>query len=297
MIRALIASLGLGLLFVACDSGGPVAPEQLVVEAFIEAAPETPRVIVRRSGIPGEAYSPEQAFVDEATVQVQTGEGVTALVPATQGAYTSTAALRERSAFTVEVQINGQRALGTGLIPPKIALGGIAVSVPEVPVEAVLLEGFDLDSLGVTIDEGFIYPIEVSMWWARPQDYTPADSSYWVQARLAPVVEFSSTVLDFFLLAEEVFQEQVAWQPAAQRYEWTGVYAILVDALTTPLPTHQLDIGLLRSTEDYARFARTRADRDRREPLSNVVGGLGIVAGVAIDSMQVKVPLASAAFR
>ncbi|MEM1093826.1 MAG: DUF4249 family protein [Bacteroidota bacterium] len=275
----------------ACDSGGPGAEEQLVIEAFIEAAPSMPRVVVRRSGSLDDRYSLEDALVDGATVRARTTDGARLFTQGARGIYIADTGLRERTPFTIEVEQDGRQARASGLIPPRIALDSIEVRVPEVPVEAVLLEGFNLDSLGVTLDEGFIYPIEVTLRWSRPPDYSPADSMYWIQTRLAPVVPFTATVLDFFLLAEEVFSEQTAWQPQAQQYEWTGVYAILVDARTTPLPIHDVDIGLVRSTEAYARFARTRADRDRREPISNVTGGLGIVAGIALDSVRTRVPL------
>ncbi|MEM6646769.1 MAG: hypothetical protein AAF730_10985 [Bacteroidota bacterium] len=289
MMRLVVVLLA-GLCGAACDSGGPVAPEQLVVEAFIEASPQTPRVVVRRSGLPDASYAPAAALVDGATVHARTAAGTLTFAPEAGGTYTAAVGLPARTPFKLEVEVEGARATASGLVPPQIALADIAINVPDTPVEAVLLEGFDLDSLGVTLDEGFIYPIEVTLRWARPAGYSPADSVYWVQTRLAPVVAFTSTVLDFFLLAEDVFNEQTAWQPGARRYEWTGVYAILVETRTTPLPVHELDVGLLRSTEAYARFARTRADRDRREPLSNVAGGLGIVAGIALDSTRLHVP-------
>lgn len=291
MIKRLGIVMCAALGWAACDSGGPVADEQLVIEAFIEAAPSTPRVVVRRSGIPNDQYSPDEALVDGATVRMRTADGQHLFSSETKGTYSADAGLRERTPFTIEVEQDGRQARASGIIPPRIVLEAIDVKVPEVPVEAVLLEGFNLDSLGVTLDEGFIYPIEVTMRWRRPPDYSPADSVYWMQTRLAPVVPFTATVLDFFLLAEEVFSEQTAWQPQAQHYTWTGVYAILVDTRTTPLPIHEVDVGLVRSTEAYARFARTRTDRDRREPISNVAGGLGIVAGIALDSTRITVPL------
>ncbi|GAB5521502.1 MAG: hypothetical protein RhofKO_37530 [Rhodothermales bacterium] len=294
MMRALLLALLASALCTACDSTVPPGEEQLVVEAFLEATPNRSRVVLRRSAGPEAPYLLEGQQVNDATVRVHTEDGFIPLEPVGNGTYEPVGSdhFRERLRFVVGAEWAGQRATAVGQIPPRIKITDIVVDVPEAPVEAIFLDGFDLDSLGVTIDEGFVYPIEVTLWWERPADMIPADSSYWIQTRLAPVVPFSSTVLDFFLLAEAVFQESTAWHDDVQQYRWTGVYAIPVEQATDPLPRHELELGLLRSTEAYAQFARTRADRDRREPLSNVTGGLGIVAGIALDSMRVEVPLA-----
>ena len=208
MTRVLLLMVVAGVVCTACDSTTPAQKEQLVVEAFLEAAPHPLRVVLRRSAAPDAPYLLDGQELNDATVQIRTEDEVIPLEPAGGGAYVpaATDGLRERLRFVVEADWAGQRATAVGQIPPRIQLGGIAVEVPEAPVEAIFLDGFNLDSLGVTIDEGFVYPIEVTLWWERPADAVPADSSYWIQTRLAPVVPFSSTVLDFFLLAEAVFQ-------------------------------------------------------------------------------------------
>jgi hypothetical protein len=51
------------------------------------------------------------------------------------------------------------------------------------------------------------------------------------------------------------------------------------------LPPHTLTTALVRGDTAFASFAQTRTDPDRREPLSNVRGALGVALGVAVDSI------------
>ncbi len=108
-----------------------------------------------------------------------------------------------------------------------------------------------------------------------------ADSS-WVRARLRPPAAFPSAVVDFVLLTDATRREADLAAGGAVR-RWSGVYAVPVDAPSDPLPPHALDVVLLRSGPDYARYALSRTDPDRREPVGNVRGGIGIAAGLALD--------------
>jgi hypothetical protein len=51
-------------------------------------------------------------------------------------------------------------------------------------------------------------------------------------------------------------------------------------------------VSLVRSNASYAAFASSRRDPDRREPISNVRGAVGIAAGVAVDSVRITVDTA-----
>ena len=75
--------------------------------------------------------------------------------------------------------------------------------------------------------------------------------------------------------------------PGERRYE--GVYAVRVDAETSPLPVHALRVALVRGGGAYARFIATRSTPERREPVSNVVGGRGLFVAVSTDSVRVEV--------
>jgi hypothetical protein len=41
----------------------------------------------------------------------------------------------------------------------------------------------------------------------------------------------------------------------------------------------------VRGDTAFAAFAQTRTDPDRREPISNVEGGLGVAVAVSVDSL------------
>jgi hypothetical protein len=63
------------------------------------------------------------------------------------------------------------------------------------------------------------------------------------------------------------------------------VYAVPVESGTAPLPRHRLTTSLTRGDTSFASFAQTRTDPDRREPISNVEGGLGVALAVSVDSL------------
>jgi hypothetical protein len=172
-----------------------------------------------------------------------------------------------------------------GTIPPAITLDSLQVNIPDEPVQAVFA-----DTLGITgTEEGYIYPVEVTLWWTALPGGTDPDSPYWIQTLLRPVSSFSSAVVDFFLLPEEILLEDGLPLDDARRRHWTGVYAVPVERATDPIPDHTLTAALLRSEADYARFAISRNAPNRREPLSNVSGAVGIVAGISVDSMRVQI--------
>jgi hypothetical protein len=94
---------------------------------------------------------------------------------------------------------------------------------------------------------------------------------------------------DFFFKPEQIFREQEAAKRPGLRRAWTGVYAVPVAAEDAPLPPHTLRVALIRSGQDYARYASSRDDPQRRDPTSNVAGGVGILAGISVDSLRIQV--------
>ena len=126
------------------------------------------------------------------------------------------------------------------------------------------------------------------MWWLDNLTETP-DSLYWIQTKLEPVTPGSASVVDYFLLSEQILQETDADRAWPGLRRWTGVYGVPVNTEDAQMPSHDLKIALLRSGRDYADFATTRNAPERREPLSNVAGAIGIVAGISVDSTRVYV--------
>lgn len=290
---ALLAAL---LLWTGCDTVEPGGDTRLVVEAFLDAGRPAPPLILRRTAALGDPVADRPA--EAATVHL-TLDGVPvpyAPDPARPGQYVPAARpplVPPRARYDLRVDWRDQTATAGGTVPPPIHLDSVRLRIPARPVRAILLDSLDfgLDSLNVDVDarQGFIYPVEVTLWWRVGFDEAGPDSAYWVQTRLRPRQGFSSRLIDFFLLPEAVFRERDVPQDGAGRRAWTGVYAVPVDDEADPLPVHGLTVALLRSGQDYARFVTSRDAPERREPRSNVTGALGIVAGLSVDSLFVEV--------
>jgi hypothetical protein len=306
--RAHIA-LGFGVLLAAalfvaaCDTTPPSDAETLVLEAFFDAGRPLPPVRVSRTRpVSGSVDAPAGVSGANVVVTLNATSFTYAEDPMTPGVYRASGGdtsvvVPGGARFSVGVQIDRQSATAAGSVPPRLELTGYRIDVPERPVSAVFVDTLDigLDSLNLGIDarQGYIYPVEVSVNWAIV-DATPDDPT-WIQARLVPLDPFSSRILDFFLLPEQIFREDgsrvvdMPGVPNPSERTWSGVYAVPVDHADDPLPEHFLRVALLRSTAEYARFATSKTDPQRREPISNVAGGIGFAGGISVDSITVTV--------
>lgn len=281
--------LGIGLTLAltalaACDTA-PTAVDALVVQAYFQPNKPFPAVTLSRAvpltqdGIGEPAREAElQVSIDGEAVEYEESE-----VP---GVYTalSEGLVAPGARFEFVARHAGDVATASGTVPPPMTLDSLNVSAPRTPIRAVLLDSLSLslDSLSIS-STGFIYPVDVTLWWEAP----PATGGdYWVETSVTPLESFSSRLIDFFLPSSSVLEEP---RDGRGPLSWTGVYAVPVESATTPLPDHVLRVAAVRSELDYARFALSRTDPDRREPVSNVTGGIGIVAGVALDSIRVRV--------
>lgn len=289
----MLARVGLVALVVVlarCDTVEPIEAEQLVVEGFLDAGKPMPPVVLRQTRPLADPYPLDAATaVTDAHVLLQVGDQpvVYAPVPGRPGRYEppgDAPVVPPRARYALTVRWRDQEARAGGLVPPPIGIDSIDVRVPDDPVQAVLI-----DSIGAAARQGFIYPIEVTVWWTTPFEEVGADSAYWVRAQLKPVTSFSSTVVDLFLRTEQIVRERTLRRDERGRHAWTGVYAVPVASAAAPPPEHSLRVLLLRGYEDYARFASSRDAPERREPVSNVDGALGVFAGVALDSLRVRV--------
>ncbi|MFT5142698.1 MAG: hypothetical protein ACI80V_000507 [Rhodothermales bacterium] len=270
----------------ACDSAR-TDPEALVLEAYFQPDKPLPPVLLSRAtsldSSPRRPLSGAEIGIDI------NGQHMPYSESAEPGRYlpTSSITLVTGDAFRLSVTDGRDVAWAEGVVPPRIHLDSIRVSAPGTPIAAVLLDSLSLafDSLafGLPSRLGFIYPVNVTMWWQAP----PGPSvETWVETSLQPVETFSSGLVDFFLLPFSVLEETAA--PGIQ-LSWSGVYAVPVDAAEDEMPPHFLRAAAVRGSLDYARFALSRSDPDRREPVGNVVGGIGIVTGIALDSVRVYV--------
>lgn len=288
-----VVLLALGVGVVGCDLSDPVESESLVVEAFIETGKPLPAIRLRQTrplDQPGDSVDQAARSADVVlTLDGQPYPYVEAV--GRPGRYVPVDAaplgpdgVPPRVPFRLDVRWRGEHATAAGRTPPRIALTEVCVDIPDTPVRAILVDSLRRDSLDIPAQEGFIYPIDVTAQWSGVDAPIPGDTVQWVRAQLRPTASFSSRVVNFFLQPAEVKREIEFVGSAAQR-QWTGVYAIPVNDSTQPLPRHRLTVDVTRGDTAFASFATSRTDPDRREPISNVSGGLGIATGVALDSL------------
>ena len=280
--------LGLSTLM-GCDLTDFEDPETTVVEAFVETNKMPPPVYVRNVQGLGETTPDGRS---DAQIHMLLGDSVVAYasdadeagryVPESTGAPMSA-----HQPFEIEVQVDGKTARGASETPAAITLDSIAIRAPDEPIEAVRVDSLRRDSLDIPATTDFIYPIDVDVYWTAPTTDTGADT--WVRTALRPAdTPFTPRIVDFFIQPEAVFPESDAEASEAVR-AWSGIYAIPVEEANETLPTHDLTVLVVRSGAAYAEYIAERDDPDRREPPSNVDGALGIVAGVAVDSIRVTV--------
>ena len=284
-----ISFLGL-LLFSSfgCDTIQPAEEGLLVVSFFPESNRPLPNVRVTQSVL----LNRGNRLVDEVLV---TDAEVTVLVAGRQylfdpivsqpGYYKSVQldTVFSGSRFRIEVKKNEQTAWAEGILPPVISIDSTQYEAPIIPIEAVFA-----DSLGFEVEAGFMYPVDISLFWPATVTF-PQDTLFWIQAGVIPPAKFPSAVLDFFLKEESIIQESSIIQIWNQKKRWKGIYAVSVDSLNVEMPTHQIKIYAIRSNQDYAKYVASRGHPEFREPVHNVQGGLGIVAGISMDTLTLNI--------
>lgn len=294
------AALLLVLLAGACDAVEPGGAGVLVVEGFLDAHKALPALTLRQTQPLGLPYDSARSAVSDAEVELDLGGQQVhyAADPAHPGRYTPRLGIvvPARAAFTLRIRWDGGVTTAEGTVPPPVHVADVLLDIPSAPVPAVLLDSLLLrplvldslqfDSLGTGAQQGFVYPIEVTVTWE--DNLTAADSLFWVRTQLRPDLDATSGILTFFLRPEQVVRERALPRTNGRR-QWTGVYAIPVEDAGAPLPPHRLKVSLLRSGADYARYATSRDAPLRREPRSNIAGGTGIMAGISVDSVWVDV--------
>lgn len=292
-LRSFLAACGLTLLLAAttrCDLAEPGAQESLVVEAFLKTGQPPPAIKLRSVQPHDDSIAPGDDAVTNASLAVRLGEATVpyAPVPGAPGRYApqrDSLLVAPGTPFSLQATWNGEVATAEGAAPPPISVGEVCLEVPDDAVRAVLVDSVRRDSLDIPAEQGFIYPIDVTVSWAGT---SAPDSTYFVRAQLQPSAQFSSRVVDFFLQPAEVRPEG-QFRGAPLRRRWTGVYAVPVDSADDPLPEHRLTVALVRGDASFASFAASRTDPGRREPTSNVTGGLGIATAIALDSLRRRV--------
>lgn len=287
---------GLLLLVSRCDSIVPDTEALLVVEGYLDAGKPLPLISLRKAqSLSQSANEASTSTIIDAEFRLILDRHTITYRPSViaPGKYEPVdailSAVPARSRFRVEIDWQDRHATTEDIIPPPIKIDSVRLSVPDAPVTAILIDTLRLDTPQVGARKGFIYPIEVTVWWTNDFEETGIDSTYWIEARLRPDLAFSSKVLDVFLLSEAVQAERTIPRDTRFRRSWTGVYAVPVaDSLATA-PPHSVSVQLLRGSQAYARFASSRNVPERREPISNIDGAIGILAGISLDTLTVEV--------
>lgn len=296
MLRAALVMAVLLLLVSRCDTMAPLGEGKLVVEAFIQTGEPLPIITLRQTEsltvAPQDTADTLGVPARNARVTVQLNGRVVRYqaVPGAPGRYApdTPVVVPPQVPYELRVHWQGQEASAAGRTPPPVEIEFVEVEAPSEPVEAILIDSLRRDTLGISAEQGLLYPVEVTLAWKADFEPTGLDSAYWMRTQLRPFAEFSSTVVDFFLQPAEVFRERTARRQDGM-HTWTGVYAVPVDSARAPLPRHQLRVSLLRGEADYASFASTRDDPNRREPLSNVEGALGVAAAITLDVREIDI--------
>ena len=133
--------------------------------------------------------------------------------------------------------------------------------------------------------DGYIYLVDVIVYWTRPED-----DSWWIRAYLDPPPGAPTLAEGLILRMDETRSERElgdSGNPEVRR--WQGTYAFPADGPDRPLESHVVNLAILRSGLDYARFALYQQNPEQGMSGGNVSGGVGIVAGISTDRRQILV--------
>lgn len=284
----LLGLVGLLLVLARCDwTTEPAEEESLVVETFLETSRPLPPIILRQtqSLSSADSLSAPASGADEVTL-VLGDSTVPYTTTSAPGRYEPKKAVNvpPQTPWNLTVQWDGTTARAEGVTPHAIEVQQVCATVPDTAVRAVQVDSLRRDSLDIPSNQGYLYPINVTVQWTDPSP-TMAET-YWVRTQLRPDASpFPSEVVEFFLEPARIRPEAQFASQTDER-QWRGVYAVPVDSSEAPLPEHELTTALVRGDTAFASFAQTRLDPDRREPLSNVEGALGVALAVSVDSLS-----------
>jgi hypothetical protein len=290
------ALLAVGLMSApsGCDFADRAERQPLVVEAFLKTDQALPAVTLRQTQPLGKPGTPTENAARGGRVDLVL-EGRT--IPYEESARRPGRYVPAAEADTVPARVpwrlvvrwQEETATAHGKTPPPIRLDKVCVDVPPAPVRAVRVDSLRRDSLDIPAEQTYIYPVDVSLRWPTDPLGPGADTTHWVRPQLDPdTTESTSRVVNFFLEPVDVRRGDRFRRDGGQ-HAWTGVYAVPVDDSASTFPRHNLTVTLTRGDTAFAAFARSRDDPERREPISNVTGGLGIATAVALDTLEVAV--------
>lgn len=290
------------LLLARCDFADSAERQPLVVEAFLETGASLPTITLRQTQSLRATDSLPAGAARGAELELRVNDRTVAYREAAQkpGRYVSqtAASVPAQASWQLQARWRAETATAQGTTPPPIHLAEVCVDVPPAPVEAIRVDSLRRDSLDIPAEQTYIYPVDVSLRWPVPAAPSGgSNTAHWVRPRLNPdTTESDSRVVSFFLEPVDVRRED-RFRRVDDWRTWAGVYAVPAEDSTAAVPRHRLAVTLTRGDTAFAAFARSRDDPERREPVSNVRGGLGIATAVALDRLQVEVATGGAQCR
>lgn len=266
----------------------PVEEHTLVVEAFLETSESLPPVLLQQTSPLTAPDSMDNPATGAEVLLTLDGQKVPyESTPAQPGRYVpvqGSTTVPSGVSWRLSVDWNQEKARVGGETPPPLDIRHVCIDVPETPSRAVQVDSLRRDSLDIPADQGYLYPVDVTLRW-NPMDQA-SDTTSWMRAQLQPDASpFASSVVEFFLEPAELRRED-RFEHQNGAHQWKGVYAVPVESETAPLPTHTLEAALVRGDTAFASFAQSRTDPERREPISNIEGALGVALAVAVDSVS-----------
>lgn len=290
-VRTLLRAVLVAVLILAttrCDLVEPTDGSALVVEAFLESGEPLPTVTLRQTRDLQDPVPPTDSLADAAmgaTLRIAIdGDTVTYLPGEVAGTYEPArpVVVQPGASFFLDVEWEDERATASGRVPAPIDIRRACLTIPTTPVRAILVDSLRRDSLDIPAEQGFIFPVDASVDWGENSVAEDA----WVRAGLQPSSNFSSGIVELFLQPTEVNREPTFLvSPAGPERQWTGVYAVSAADSTDPVPAHRITVSLTRGDSAFASFASSRTDPERREPVSNVDGAIGIATAIALDTI------------
>ena len=291
--RFLVIVTILLLAVAGCDATFPEQESTLVIEGYLQ--PEKPIPPIRVIETDPLTSSKNHTAPLDANIQLQIGKQSIRLLPTPDlpGFYSPVDlpdfVIPPLAEFDATIRWQGKEFTASGLVPPSVSIHDVSLNIPDKPEQAILVDTLRLDTLAIQAKTVYIYAIEATVSWTSEPFINGVSPDYWIETRLRSTPSLSSKVLNQFLLTEEIQLERNVPQQDGL-YTWKGVYAIEAAGPEAPLPPHDLAITLVRSGNDYARFASALQNAANTEPISNINGGVGILAGIALDSLHMAIP-------
>ena len=291
----------IAIIFLAgCDAIQPENTSLLVVEAFVMSEQSLPKITLRRAAPLQDPYQLDRSTAAIGAQVELMLQGV--LIPYLMqrpGAYVpldSMTAIPGES-IALNVQWEDQLVSAQTRIPPLISLDSIEISVSDTPVPGLLLDSLFIDptqidslgirALGTGAREGLVHIVRATVYW---EDHTGNDgNNWWIRMQLLSTLTQDQRLSNYFLSSEVLQPEEDIPFIDANRRSWSGSYAVPVASQTDQVPEHGLRISIVRCTEAYADFVSQSSNPGEYEPPSNILGGRGIFAGLAVDTFTVNI--------